>query len=43
MELQQILPDIIREVIKQALELIMIAEREVYLKEKYGGTKPAFM
>ncbi len=41
MELQQILPDIIREVVKQTLESIMIAEREVYLKE-HGGTKNGF-
>ena len=41
MELQQILPDIIREAVKQTLESIMIAEREVYLKE-HGGTKNGF-
>ena len=41
MELQKILPDSIREVVKQTLESIMIAEREVYLKE-HGGTKNGF-
>ena len=42
MELQQILPDLVKEVIKQTLESIMIAEREVFLKEN-GGTKTVSM
>jgi len=37
MELQKILPDFIKEVVKQTLESIMVAEREVFLKEN-GGT-----
>ena len=41
MELQNILPDIIKEVVKQTLESIMVAEREVFLKE-HGGTKNGF-
>ena len=41
MELQEILPDIIKEVVKQTLGTIMIAEREVHLKE-HGGTKNGF-
>ncbi len=36
MELQKILPDIIKEVVKQTLESIMTAEREVFLKEHAG-------
>ena len=38
MELQKILPDIIREVVKQTLETIMTAEREVFIKQ-HGGAK----
>jgi len=41
MELQRILPDLIKEVVKQTLESIMVAEREVFIKE-YGGTKNGF-
>ena len=41
MELQRILPDFIKEVVKQTLESIMMAEREVFIKE-YGGTKNGF-
>ena len=41
MELRKILPDLVKEVVKQTLESIMIAEREVYLKE-HGGTKNGF-
>ncbi|ADY73245.1 transposase mutator type [Desulfurobacterium thermolithotrophum DSM 11699] len=41
MKLQKILPDIIKEVVKQTLESIMVAEREVFLKEN-GGTKNGF-
>jgi len=41
MELQKILPDLIKEVVKQTLESIMVAEREVFIKE-YGGTKNGF-
>ena len=41
MKLQKILPDIIKEVVKQTLESIMIAEREVFIKE-HGGTKNDF-
>ena len=41
MELTKILPnlpEIIKEVVKQTLEIIMIAERKVFLKEN-GGIK----
>lgn len=41
MELQKILPDIIKEVVKQTFEAIMIAEREVFIKEN-NGTKNGF-
>lgn len=41
MELQKILPDLVKEVVKQTLESIMTAEREVFLKE-HGGTKNGF-
>jgi len=41
MEPEKILPDIIKEVVKQTLESIMIAEREVFIKE-HGGTKNGF-
>ena len=41
MKLQKILPDIIKEVVKQTLESIIVAEREVFLKEN-GGTKNGF-
>jgi len=41
MKLQEILPDLIREVVKQTIESIMVAEREVFLKE-HGGTKNGF-
>ena len=41
MELQKILPDLIKEVVKQTLESIMVVEREVFIKE-YGGTKNGF-
>ena len=42
MKLEKILPDIIKEVVKQTLESIMIAEREVFIK-KHGGTKNGFI
>ncbi|WP_022847424.1 MULTISPECIES: hypothetical protein [unclassified Desulfurobacterium] len=42
MKLQKILPDIIKEVVKQTLEFIMTVERKVFLKE-HGGTKTAFI
>ena len=41
MELQRILPDIIKEVVKQTLRSVMTAEREVFLK-KHGGMKNGF-
>jgi hypothetical protein len=41
MELQNILPNLVKEVVKQTLESIMTAEREVFLKE-HGGTKNGF-
>jgi putative transposase len=41
MELQKILSDLIKEVVKQTLESIMIAEREVFLRQN-GGTKNGF-
>ena len=41
MQLQRILPDIIREVVERTLESIMTAEREVFLRE-HGGTKNGF-
>ncbi len=44
MELTKILPnlpEIIKEVVKQTLKIIMIAEREVFLKEN-GGIKNGF-
>ena len=41
MNLQKILPDLIKEVVKQTLESIMMAEREVFIKE-HGGTKNGF-
>ena len=41
MELQRILPDLIKEVVKQTLESIMVAEREVFIKE-HGGIKNGF-
>ncbi len=41
MNLQKILPDLIREVVKQTLESVMVAEREVFLRE-HGGTKNGF-
>jgi len=41
MELQQILPDIVEEVVKQTLETIIVAEREVFLRQN-GGTKNGF-
>ena len=41
MRLQKILPDIIKEVVKQTLESIMVAEREVFIRE-HGGTKNGF-
>ncbi len=41
MELQRILPNIIKEVVKQTLESIMTAEREVFLRQN-GGTKNGF-
>ena len=41
MRLQKILPDIIKEVVKQTLESIMVAKREVFIKE-HGGTKNGF-
>jgi len=41
MKLQGILPDLTREVVKQTIEPIMVAEREVFLKE-HGGTKNGF-
>ena len=40
MELQGILPDIIKEVVKQTMESIMMAEREVFLREHGGIKKP---
>ncbi len=41
MELQKILLDLIKEVLKQTLESIMLAERDVFIKE-HGGTKNSF-
>ena len=41
MELRKILPDLVKEVVKQTLESIMTAEREVFLKEN-GGTNDGF-
>ena len=41
MELQKILPDLVKEVVKQTLESIMLAERKVFIKE-HGGTKNGF-
>ena len=41
MELREILPDLIKEVVKQTLESIMVAERDVFIKE-HGGTKNGF-
>jgi len=41
MELRKILPDLVKEVVKQTLESIMTAEREVFLKEN-GETKNGF-
>ncbi len=41
MDLQKILLDLIKEVVKQTLESIMVAERNVFIKE-HGGTKNGF-
>lgn len=41
MELNKILPNIIKEVVKQTLESIMVAEREIFIKEN-NGTKNGF-
>lgn len=41
MELNKILPNIIKEVVKQTLETIMVAEREIFIKEN-NGTKNGF-
>lgn len=41
MELNKILPNIIKEVVKQTLESIMVAEREIFIKEN-SGTKNGF-
>ena len=41
MKIKKFLPDLIKEVVKQTLESIMIAEREVFIKE-HGGTKNGF-
>nr|WP_274542979.1 hypothetical protein [Phorcysia thermohydrogeniphila] len=41
MELQKILPDLVKEVVKQTLELIVTVEREVFLnKERFLSQKP---
>jgi len=40
-DLQKILLDLIKEVVKQTLESIMVAERNVFIKE-HGGTKNGF-
>ncbi len=41
MELQKVLPDIIKEVVKQTFEAIMIAESKAFIKEN-NGTKNGF-
>jgi putative transposase len=41
MELSVILPNLVREVVKQTLESIMVAERDVFVKE-HEGTKNGF-
>ncbi len=41
MELHRILPDTIKEVVKQILDSIMTTEKEVFLKE-HEGTKNGF-
>jgi len=40
-ELKSILPDLIKEVVTQTLSAIMLAEREVFVKE-HGGTRNGF-
>ena len=40
-ELKSILPDLIKEVVTQTLSAIMLAERDVFVKE-HGGTKNGF-
>jgi hypothetical protein len=42
MELQKILPNFVKEVVKQPLESIMTAEREVFIR-KHGGTRNGFL
>lgn len=40
-QILQSLPEVIKEVVKQTLEVVMIAEREAFIKEE-GGTKNGF-
>ena len=41
MDLQKILPDLIKELVKQTLESIMVAKSDVFIKE-HEGTKNGF-